>query len=190
VAVPDGALAPVVHGKFSLSQTGLTWTGTPSFDEWREVGHVLCVMERGIQFLVGDWMRCGEQLYGELAAQVVDQRHWSLSTARNYTWVAEKVPPDVRHPALSFRHHQLVAKLPPRQQKSWLAKAAGDGDGTWPVAQLKAAIKDGGEAPETSWWLVVRCATAADQEALRTELERRGHECAAQARHGRRKGDA
>ena len=58
----DGA--PLRQGPFTLSQTGLTARGTPSFTEWEECGAVLRQIEGTVQWWIGDWLNFGESVYG------------------------------------------------------------------------------------------------------------------------------
>lgn len=176
-------LEPYTFGAFTFSAAGLSVVGTPPIEEWDAVGHMLAVQVRGLQFMVGDWLRIGETLYGERAAQVIDARHWSESTVRAYRWVAEKVPAENRMlDRLDYAHHQAVAALAPREQKAWLKRACGDGEGRWTVPRLKAAIRNGSEPTETGWYVVVECASAAKRDALRKKLELEGYQCRAGAR--------
>ena len=174
-AAPDG-LAPVHHGKFTFTSCGMLVEGTPSYEEWAEVGGVLAVMHRGIQFLVGDWIAFGEKSYGELAAQAIDARSWSAETVRNYVWLAKSVPPTNRmlDRGLSVAHHQAVAHCSPKEQRTWLRKALSE-ETPWSVGRLKAAIKEGADPQPTAWLLMVTCASEAKQRALQKQLELDGY---------------
>lgn len=180
----DVALEPYTFGSFTFSAIGLIVTGTPSIDEWTAVGHMLAVQARGLQLQVGDWLRIGEALYGELAAQAIDSRQWSEETVRNYRWVAEKVAPEDRRADLTFKHHRAVAKLPAREQRRWLKEAATADAEPWPVARLESAIKAGGASVEVAWHVVVECRDRHDQVTLQAELERDGRTCKALVRYG------
>lgn len=169
------ALVPIEHGRFTITTNGLQCNGVPTYEEWEEIGHVLAVMVRGIQFCVGDWLRIGEQ-FGELAAQVIDARSWSDATVRVYKSIAERVPLQVRRmDDLTFAHHMAVAALPPREQKRWLDRAAGNGDGeSWTVNRLTQAVKAGHDRPATSWHVLATCASAREQAKIAKLLEREG----------------
>ena len=180
-------IPPFRYGRFTFSQNGLACDGKPEYDEWDDVGHVLAVQVRGLQLQVGDWLRIGEKFFGEKAAQVIDAQSWSESTVRVYRHVAGKVPMENRmiDKGLSYAHHQAVAALAPRQQKTWLMRALGNGDGTpWPVSRLKAAIRAGGDEPETGWWVLVSCSSAKDQEALVRRMEMDGRTAKPTTRRG------
>jgi hypothetical protein len=77
-----------------------------------------------VYWWLGDLLNAGEAIFGEEYAQVeaVLQRH--PSTLNRWRWVCKKIPPSNRRPPpLSFRHHQLVAALPPAEQARWLDRA-------------------------------------------------------------------
>jgi hypothetical protein len=187
---PEG-LEPVQHGKFTLSASGLQWQGVPTIEEWAEVGHVLAVMDRGLAFLIGDWIRFGEAAYGEMAAQVIDARTWRPETVRNYVWLAEKVPVQNRmlDRGLTVSHHQAVAALTSAKQHTWLRRAQDGHDGAvWPVSRLKAAIREGEDLPETAWRILITCASRPKRDTLLKKLELDGHQCKALDSRGSRSG--
>lgn len=195
------ALAPVIHGKFQLTSTGLTVTngpqvidqetgevlddGKPTYQEWEEVGHILAVMERGIAFIVGDWIRFGEAQYGHQAAQVIDARSWSAETVRNYVWISKNVPAENRmlDRGLSVRHHQLVAGLPPAEQRRWLRRALNDGGEHWSTNQLRAALKEGDPVEATAWYVIVKCKSEAARDDITGRLRAEGYECKTNERY-------
>ncbi len=174
----DTALEPYTFGNFTFTATGLVVNGKPDIDEWSAVGHMLAVQTRGLQFMVGDWIRYGETAYGELASQVIDARAWSDETVRNYLWVAKNVPLENRREDLTFKHHQIVAHLPKSSQRRWLKTAATeDASGIWPASRLDSAIKNGADAKPTLWYLIVGLTDEQQRDALRKRLESEGHTC-------------
>jgi hypothetical protein len=56
----------------------------------------------------------------------------------NYAWVAGKVEISLRKEILTYKHHEVVAPLPPPEQEAWLTKAIEE---DWSVHELRAAIK-------------------------------------------------
>jgi hypothetical protein len=172
-------VVPIVHGAFTLFPTGLVVRGEPSYNEWAEVGHVLNVMEQGIAFLVGDWIRYGEERFKELAYQVIDARHWKPETVRNYVWVSKNVPIENRiiSHRIKFAHHQIVASLPPAEQKVWLKRALNpeDEEEGWSVQRLRQAIKAGGDIDATGWYVLVSVDSKYNQEYLMKELNEKGY---------------
>jgi hypothetical protein len=140
-------------------------------------------LEKALQFAAGDFAIYVESRFGEQAAQILDGSDgWSEETLRVYRWVCEKVTPLNRRADLSFRHHQLVAALEPKAQRSWLEKAAIE---QMTVGQLRYAILGSADAGTISVWLVVQCKDREDLEALKTELESKGRTCKDVEKHER-----
>ena len=50
-------------------------------------------------------------------------RLFPYESIRNYAWVSSKVAHVTRVTDLSWKHHQAVARLMPKEQKHWLRKA-------------------------------------------------------------------
>lgn len=173
---------PVMLGKhFKITPSGLDIVGDPSFEACDALWNGLKTLERSLQFAIGDAIRYIEGRWGEeKAAQIIDATGWSLSTVNVYRWVAKNVPSENRmlDRGLSYAHHQACAGLPAPDQKVWLTRALGDGDGEhWPVAKLKQALRSKVEVEETEWYLVVACGTEEKRENLRRELEGKGYRC-------------
>jgi len=171
--------APVIVDEyFLITPQGLDVRGEPSFDECELFWKKLRSMEKGIQFAIGDAAKYLRQRFGEKADQIISAATgWSHETVRAYEWTADNVPPPMRQmEELTYSHHQAVgrSKLSAAQKSKWLDKAAaGDGDKPWSVAKLKAAMKD--EGAEPSYWLMVRCKSAADRDKLQKRLESEGY---------------
>lgn len=175
---------------FSITPVGLKINGNPDIDEAAVFGRDLGRVHSASGFAIGAFVRWAEEKYGERASQIVDPDVLgvALESIRVYRWVDEKVPEDVRQPALSFQHHKVVASLPVAMQRKLLAEAVGvDGEPPWPVSRLQAAIKSGGaDAPVTEVWLVVLCKDKADLEKLQVELESKGRTTKVVERRGKK----
>lgn len=146
---------------------------------FEEFGELLRTFERTLAFVIGDWINELEDRFGEESSQLIDATGWSESTVRVYSWTAKKVRAELRmiDAGLSYKHHQIVAALPPSQQKHWLTQALGNGEGPWPVSRLEKAIKSGEDLLPTKWFVVVECKDASDQAALLKQLELNGRSC-------------
>lgn len=158
---------------FAISRTGLRVVSVPDFDTCAVFSLRLATYEHALAFAVGDFINYVEDRFGEQAAQIVDADTFAASTISVYRWVAKQVATEDRLPSLTFKHHQLVAGLNPIQQREWLSKAENDGD-VWSTARLAAAVRNGGDAPVTAIWLLVRCADQADCERLQGEMTAAG----------------
>lgn len=174
---------------FQLRPIGLVVTGQPTFEEWTEVGDMLATLVNGVQWMVGDWLNTGEACFGDLAAQVIDHEHWSEESVRVFKWTAAKIPLENRRAELSYSHHQLLAALPPPEQKVWLDKAvAGDGDGEpWTSARLKQEVRSAQGAAELEYLVSIAFDSPAARDVLAAEYERVGRPV---RRHERQKAKA
>jgi hypothetical protein len=80
-----------------------------SFERWAGIGVTLQQMHKSINWWIGDWLRYGEDYFGEDAYQAV-----KLATGRGdeslsqVTWVASRFPASTRVPELSWSHHRAV----------------------------------------------------------------------------------
>lgn len=133
---PDGATLRL--GPFTLTATGLSATGRPTFDEWAHAGAVLKQIGGAVQFWLGDWLAFGEGRYGERVAQALEASPYEEGTLRNCAYVARAIPPSRRREAVPFAIHQEVAPLPPAEQDHWLAKAEAE---QCSRADLRTAIR-------------------------------------------------
>lgn len=165
---------------FEVTVNGLTVKGRPSFDKLQKFGTTLRVTERASPFAIGDFILYIEQSLGEEASQILDYSEgWNEKSCKVYRWVSERVAPERRRmDRLTHKHHELVAKLSPAQQTKWLTKAAADNEEKpWSTSQLRAALKAGADVIEESWWVIVRCASAEDQEKFAEEMTSAGRSC-------------
>ena len=121
---------------------------TMTYEEWVQKGWQLAQIREAVAWAIGDWIRFGEQHFGEKYAQAVDVLGMNEGTARNLVWVAEHVAPERRRPDLSWSHHAAVAPLEPAAQVEVLAWAAGEQGGEQHtrddvrqrVAEIRAAV--------------------------------------------------
>lgn len=91
-----------------------------------------------VSFWLGDALRFGKRIYGNMYAEALEKTGLKLGTLKNIVYVAEHVEKSRRRDFLSWSHHQVVASLPPKEQNRWLLKAGKNG---WTRGQLRAEIK-------------------------------------------------
>lgn len=112
------------------------------YEEWENLKPQLTVMEKGVQFAVGDWLVVGEAQHGEKAAQAVDASEKTgikPGTLMEYRRVSQKVPYPIRMESLEWSHHQIVAYCETKAERvRWLAEAAKN---DWKPAELRREIK-------------------------------------------------
>lgn len=128
-------------GPVRLSATSVNFLSRPTLEEWGNVMEFVERADNAVQWWVGDLINAGENMFGEEASQWFSDATW-----RRWAWVCEKVQPALRRADLSFTHHEVIARLEPREQKHWLAQAAQHG---WSVSELRKQLK-GEEPPDDS----------------------------------------
>jgi hypothetical protein len=111
-----------------------------SFERWLRLGGVLGEIEDSVQFWIGDYLNSGERAYGEKYSQAVDQKQ--ADRWKNYAWVSRSVEKSLRKDILSYKHHEVVARLKPLQQAKWLNDAI---ENKWAVHTLREKIALSGE---------------------------------------------
>jgi hypothetical protein len=196
IALGQTAMATIVEPEtgvdiakgFRLTVNGLHIGGQPSFAASCSVLETLRVAERASGFAIGDGVLYLEKRFGEQAAQYIDSENFNEGTLKTYRWLAESIPIGRRRmDRLGIRHHLAVAGLPPAKQSEWLNKAADSEDDPWTVQRFEQALKDGGDAPVTGWWLVVAAESQEDLVRLQTELENKGRVCKPALKRRKRK---
>lgn len=106
----DHALAPLQSPHVVLHTMGLEFAPDIPYDEWERIGYQLYRIHSWVKFAIGDWIRFGEQAWGEMYAQAIEVTQLSESTLQDYVWVASKVDYSVRTEQLSWSHHKVVAR--------------------------------------------------------------------------------
>lgn len=128
----EAAGAVITETSLNLSDPELDW------DDYERLGVFLGSMNRACAWWVGDFILYGEQLYGELYAQIEDAMGLAPQTLSNRASVARHIPPNRRRAALPFGVHAEVAYLEPRERDLWLDKAE---RGQWTRAKLREEIR-------------------------------------------------
>ncbi len=118
--------------KFRFLQNGLEVIGDPSIEDWVRCGKFIKSSEGAVHWWIGDWIRHGENSYGEKYSQYIDELGFDYGTLRNDVYVAERIELSRRHDKLSFSHHQEIAPFEPIEQDRLLAKAE----------ELKISVKE------------------------------------------------
>jgi len=109
--------------KCYFEKTGLKIDESVTFEEWEELGKALQKAGGAIQFWIGDWIRFGENHWGEKYAQAIELTGLEYGTLSTDKYVADKVDLSLRNENLTFQHHKEVASLESDQQKILLDMA-------------------------------------------------------------------
>jgi hypothetical protein len=134
-AKPARALTlPRLPGKITLTAWELP--ADLPFEVWLTYGKQIMALGGACAWWLGDWWR-SQPAYGERVEAVREHLQIEPATVRTYAWVAASVSVRDRHIDLTFKHHRLVAKYPPAEQKAWLGRAV---EHRWTVEQLQNAL--------------------------------------------------
>jgi len=106
--------------RIHTTKIGLIIDDGISYIEWESAGKTLQVIDGAVHWWIGDWLNYGEQKYGEMYAQAVDETSYSLPTLTTDKWVANHIQFSRRRENLSFAHHVEVASLEPDEQDKFL----------------------------------------------------------------------
>jgi hypothetical protein len=133
------ALVVKPKGGLIFNRTSLELPKGLTYAEWYSLKQHLEQWEAGIQWYIGDYLNYGEHAYGEKYAQAVGPEQ--AATWRHYAWVAASLEMCLRKHNLSYKHHEVVAPLPPTEQTQWLELAA-KSNPKWSVHELRSRIRD------------------------------------------------
>lgn len=106
--------------------TAISWSGPEnmSYEQWAAIGRTLQVVNRSVNWWLGDWLAHGARAYGEMYAQAIEISDSSVETLKKLKSVAERIPPYERQESLSWTHHFAVSYLPQEQRGPILEIAA------------------------------------------------------------------
>jgi hypothetical protein len=112
-----------IYSSFVLYDTGLTPIGTPTFEQWEEVGRFIKKAAHASTLWLGDWINFGKAKFGEKYGRAIQQTGLDYGTLRNAAYTARNIQLSDRSDKLSYKHHALVAPLPKDQQRQLLREA-------------------------------------------------------------------
>lgn len=127
---------PLLAEKIELTLTSLEIAGELSEHEIDSAWEKLAYVDGAIEWWTGDLWNKHPAKYGKRETYAL--RHGlKPKTLSNRGWICEKC--SHRREDLSFKHHEVVASMPPADQQMWLQRAV---DNTWTVKELRVAIRD------------------------------------------------
>lgn len=93
--------------------------------EWMQIGRALAAVSQSTYWWTGDWLLYGFKTYGKTTTFDLAQQATGYSRSQLYecSYMAKRFPPERRVEALTFYHHQCVAKFPPAVADKVLAEA-------------------------------------------------------------------
>lgn len=127
---------------WQFTRVGLTPPDNIYEDDYTAIGRLLLQLETSMQWLLGDWLKVGENReWGETYQRVASEFDFEEKTLREYAYVARNVNLSIRMDKLSFGHHQIIAKYHdnPTVQESLLEGAVREG---WSIKAFRQMLKD------------------------------------------------
>lgn len=111
-----------VRGR-ALTSTAWVPEGDLGLAQWIDYGYRLGALGRGVAWWIGDWLRYGNERYGEKYVRAARVTGYDVQSLMNMNYVASCFPPSRRREQLSWSHHAEVAALDEAEQDRWLALA-------------------------------------------------------------------
>lgn len=110
-----------------VTLTNVSWSAPDAMSRelWIQSGRRLGAIGRGVGWWIGDWLRFGNERYGEKYAKASRITGYDPQTLMNMVYVASNVDPSRRREKLSWSHHAEVAALAADEQDRWLDLAEG-----------------------------------------------------------------
>lgn len=109
-----------------------------SFMQWSKQVQDAITKRANLPWVIADLLNYGEANFGERYAQAFDDCVVELHTLQNWRWVARCFTPSRRRESLSWSHHEVVAKLPEKQQDTWLNRAERK---RWSTRELREEVR-------------------------------------------------
>lgn len=105
-----------------VTPTGLNLEDV-GYREWHSIGQTLFYLYEWTPWAIGDWINYGERVFGETYAQAASISGRKVRTLYNLSYIARKIPPEMRVESLDIGHHDVVAPLPDEEKQRFLKEA-------------------------------------------------------------------
>lgn len=122
-----------------LTPTAFSPDQQMTYERYKSVGIMFGRVYRASKWWIGDWINFGEMTLTEKYLQAVAETGLREDTIRNYASVCRRIAPHRRLEGVPFSVHEVVAVLPPGEQKRWLKVAQREG---LSVRALRDRIED------------------------------------------------
>jgi N6-adenosine-specific RNA methylase IME4 len=120
MASRDIGKLPRIELPGTLTPVSLELPRNLSAEEWALVGSKLSAIHGAAQWWLGDWVRYGDNKYGEKYAQYIDAIGLDYQTIADAKWMVGKFEFSRRRENLSWSHHREVAPFDPPTQDELL----------------------------------------------------------------------
>ena len=124
---------------YKKSEMSLDFEGQMDYETWARIGKEVGKDTINGHFYLGDWLRYGEQKFGEMYSQAIEETGLGYNTLAHIKYVCQRIPPTSRVCGLSFSHHRVVASLDQDEHKTWLSSAKAEG---WSVHELRFKVRE------------------------------------------------
>jgi hypothetical protein len=135
------AVAPAQTHRFRIVLGAVAWQPSGELDlaEWVEHGRRIGGAGRSCGWWIGDWLRYGNERFGERYSRAANATGYDIQTLMNMVYVASHVAVSRRRETLSWSHHAELASLTVDEQDSWLERAA---ESRWSVRDMRTEIRN------------------------------------------------
>jgi hypothetical protein len=134
----DGTTVRSAQPTAELTQVAWTPLGDIGLAEWSAVGRRFGEIGRCSQWWLGDWIRYGNERFGERYTRAVKLTGYDVQSLMNMVYVASRFDISRRRENLSWSHHSAVASLELDSQEQWLSRAVAD---KLSVADLRVELR-------------------------------------------------
>lgn len=124
----------------SMARTAVAWRPKKELarHEWLVTGRRLGGISRCNQWWLGDWVRYGNEKWGEKYTHAAKITGYDPRSLANMASVSAAFHSSRRRDDLTWSHHVAVAALPEEEQEQWLDRA---GEENLSVADLRTELR-------------------------------------------------
>lgn len=124
---PASVAAPSIWDRVQWSRVGFELPNGITSDEWQSVAEMVISADNGMQWLIGDIIRCYREEWGwgnmyDVASEMFPR--YKEKALRNMVYVASNIQLSLRKDNLSWTHHMVVASCTDAQQSEYLQYAS------------------------------------------------------------------
>jgi len=134
-------------GPFTVTATGLTWKGQPTFKEWAAFGSHAIISRSGLSWAIGDWLVFGEthsKQWGDKYDYAMQETGLPREQLMQFKRLSARFPPEKRRTlgldqSLTWSHFRAVAALDDKAAGRLLKLAA---DKDWTKDELRDRVRE------------------------------------------------
>lgn len=157
---------PTIHESFTIQKCGIAPIGEPTYEQWLALGEFIRHADARIHFWIGDWLNYGENVWGKMYEEAIEQTGFDYGTLRDDKWVSSRIELSRRRDNLSFAHHREVASCTPQEQEILLERAVSLKLSTAQLRKEKERLRNKTVQPGEVWKLenhLLYCGDSSDE---------------------------